>query len=488
MADSTILLVDDEPELLAVNKETLESCGHRVLTADNGEEALKALAGTPVDLVVTDLRMPKLGGRELLSRIRGRGLDADVIFLTGYGTVESAVECIQQGASDYLLKPFDIREFLGKVDKVLEERGLRQKSRNQPETGDQNRGGVNELERLLNLGAALRDQRDLKSLVKEFLLQIRDTFDPDGMALFFKERLTPELGKCVAWGPLFRNNVRARRWFETVAERLMATGSPKLFDSLDVDTGSGRQTVSAMVCPVTEGSSPLGAVVVTRNNARGYAMPSLQMLSVFAAQASTAMDSLHAKCRIQDMNLEIITSHVCSVEAKDVYTKGHSERVGAYSALLGRELGLPEREIELLSFAGILHDVGKIGIPDSILNKPGPLTDAELDIMRQHPAMGRDILANVRTLHDLLPIVYHHHEHVNGKGYPDALAGDSIPFLARIVSVADGFEAMASDRAYQKARSHDQARHILQSGAGTQWDENIVRAWCRLMDQGVVGK
>jgi response regulator RpfG family c-di-GMP phosphodiesterase len=472
--------VDDEPELLEINKETLEGRGHRVLTADNGEEALKALAGTAVDLVVTDLRMPKLGGRELLTRMRGRGLDADVIFLTGYGTVESAVECIQQGASDYLLKPFDIREFLSKVDKVLAERDMRRR------TGHGRRDPGNELERLLDLGAALREQRDLKSLVKEFLLQIRDTFDPDGMALFLKERMVPDMGRYVAWGPLLRGNQRARRWFEAVAERLMASGSPKLFDSLDVDTGQGRRTVSAMVCPVADGSGPLGAVVVTRDHARGYAMPSLQMLSVFAAQAASAMETLAAKTRIQDMNLEIITSHVCSVEAKDFYTKGHSERVGAFSAQLGRELGLPEREVEMLSFAGVLHDVGKIGIPDSILNKPGPLTEAEADVMRQHPVMGRDILSNVHTLRELVPIVYHHHEHVNGNGYPDGLAGDSIPFMARIVSVADGFEAMVSDRAYQKARSFDEARAILLQGSGSQWDEHIVRAWLHLMHQGLV--
>ena len=494
MAERTILLVDDEPELLEVNKETLEDCGHRVLTAGNGVEALATLSRSPVDLVITDLRMPKLGGRELLARMRGRGLDADVIFLTGYGTVESAVECIQLGASDYLLKPFDIRQFVTKVEKVLQERGMRSRTDHADgghggahggHRGHEDNGG-NELNQLLNLGAALREQRDLKSLVTEFLLQIRDTFDPDGMALFLKERLAPDLGKRITWGPLMRECPRARRWFEAVAERLMDSGSPRLFDSLDVDTGAGKQTVSAMVCPVADGSGPLGAVVVTRNHARGYAMPSLQMLSVFAGQVATAMESMSFQCRLNDMNLEIITSHVCSVEAKDVYTKGHSERVGAYSAQLGREMGLPEREVEHLSFAGILHDVGKIGIPDSILNKPDRLTEAEMDVMRQHPVMGRDILASVHTLKDLLPIVYHHHERVDGAGYPDGLSGDSIPFLARIVSVADGFEAMISDRAYQKARTPEEVRRILVDGAGSQWDENAVRAWCGLMDGGKI--
>ncbi|BBD10059.1 HD domain-containing phosphohydrolase [Desulfovibrio ferrophilus] len=477
MSQRTILLVDDEPELLAVNRETLEGCGYRVATVGNGSDALDFLSSTPVDLVITDLRMPKLGGRELLEEMRNRNIKSEVMFLTGYGTVESAVECIQLGAADYLLKPFDIRQFVTKVEKILEERSLRRKTQGQ-------RGGESELDRLLDLGAALRSQRDLKALVKEFLVQMRETFRPDAMALFLREDFEPGLGKCVAWGPMLRSNSRARKWFEAVSKRLMESGSPKLFDSLAVNNGTGTSTVSAMVCPVMDGTGALGAAVIIRDLKRGvYALPSLQMLTVFASQAASAMENLSAKCRLSDMNLEIITSHVCSVEAKDIYTKGHSERVGAFAAQLGREIGLPDREVQCLSFAGILHDVGKIGVPDNILNKPGPLSEDELKIMHQHPVMGRDILSNIHTLKDLLPIVYHHHERIDGAGYPDGLSGDSIPFLARIVSVADGYEAMTTDRAYQQRRSPDEAQSILLDGAGKQWDEHLVRAWCQLMER-----
>ncbi|MBU1002289.1 MAG: response regulator [Proteobacteria bacterium] len=474
MNQRTILLVDDELELLAVNRETLEGCGYCVMTAGNGSEALDILSSTPVDLVVTDLRMPKLGGHELLDEMRSRNINAEVMILTGYGTIESAVECIQQGAADYLLKPFDLRQFVTKVENILEQCTLRRRALD---------GERSELDRVLDLGTALRSQRDLKALVKEFLVQMRETFRPDAMALFFREDFAQGLGRCVAWGPLLREQSRARTWFDAVSERLMSSGSPKLFDSLVMSTGSGSCTVSAMVCPVMDGSGALGAAVIVRDLKHGaYALPSLQMLTVFASQAASAMENLSAQCRLSDMNLEIITSHVCSVEAKDIYTKGHSERVGAFASQLGREIGLPEREVERLSFAGILHDVGKIGVPDSILGKPGPLTEDELLVMRRHPVMGRDILSNIHTLQDVLPIVYHHHERVDGAGYPDGLHGDSIPFMARIVSVADGFEAMTTDRAYQQRRTPEEARRILLAGAGSQWDEHLVRVWCRLME------
>lgn len=487
MPDKTILLVDDEPELLAVNREAVESLGVSVKTAGNGAEALDILSDSIVDLVVTDLRMPKLGGRELLEEMRCRDIDADVIFLTGYGTVESAVECIQLGAADYLLKPFDIRELLKKIEKVLHESelGRRHSPRGQEPAAVPSDPLPGEgLERVLGFGQALNRQRDVRSVVKEFLLQMRETFDPAAMAVVFAEGARGDMGRDVFWGEMLRDNARVRSWFEAVSLRLMDKGRPKLFESLSVRHGGGKRSVSAILAPIALGGRSLGMAVVLRDAdaAGAYSLAALQLLSVFAAHAATALDSVAVQCRLQDMNLEIITSHVRSVEAKDVYTKGHSERVGAFAAMLGREVGLGPADLELLSFAGVLHDIGKIGIPDKILNKPAPLDEAEYEIMKRHPVLGRDILADLRSLKSVLPIVYHHHEWVNGQGYPDRLAGDAIPFLARIVSVVDGYEAMVSDRAYQKARSREEALAILRRGAGIQWDENLVNVWCRIVE------
>lgn len=487
MHDKTILLVDDEAALLEVNREALLGLGCAVKTAGNGVQALEILDQGGVDLVVTDLRMPRLGGREMLEEMRARGCDAEVIFLTGYGSVESAVRCIQLGAADYLLKPFGIRELQDKVTKVLRERELRQAEQRRGPQGDapDPRG----LDLVLDFSQALRRQRDVRSVVKEFLVQLRETFHPDAMSLFFTEGARAELGRDVHWGPLLRDNRRVRDWFCAVAARLMERRGPRLFESLAVRSGGGKTAVSAMFAPVIDGQRLLGMVLVLREQEVGsYSLPSLQLLSVFAAHAASALDSVAVQCRLQDMNLEIITSHVRSVEAKDVYTKGHSERVGAYAAMLGREVGLGPADLELLSFAGVLHDVGKIGVPDRILNKRGPLTAAEFEVMRQHPVLGRDILADLRSLQGVLPIVYHHHEWVNGQGYPDGLAGEAIPFLARIVSVVDGYEAMTSDRAYQDARSPQEALGILRRGAGQQWDERLVEAWCRIVATRDLGR
>jgi HD-GYP domain-containing protein (c-di-GMP phosphodiesterase class II) len=206
------------------------------------------------------------------------------------------------------------------------------------------------------------------------------------------------------------------------------------------------------------------------------------MLCALAAHASRSLEGLRACRRLRDLNMEVVLSHVRAVEAKDTYTCGHSERVAEYAGRLGRFLGLAEPDREALRAAGYLHDVGKIGVPDKVLAKPGRLTEVEMGIMRRHPALGREILGRVTTLRPALPAIEHHHERWDGRGYPAGLAGEAIPYLARIVSVVDAYEAITSERAYQAARTDAEARRILARGAGAQWDPRVAAAWLALLD------
>src|SRR5262249_48215561 len=142
-----------------------------------------------------------------------------------------------------------------------------------------------------------------------------------------------------------------------------------------------------------------------------------------------------------------------TVEARDQYTKGHCERLAQYATALGREIGVSEEERAALYRGGYLHDIGKVGIPDHILLKPTALSTAEYELMKQHPIIGDRLCGNLRSLRLVRPIVRHHHERLNGTGYPDGLRGDDIPLLAQIVSIADAYDAMTSDRPYRTARS-----------------------------------
>ena len=174
--------------------------------------------------------------------------------------------------------------------------------------------------------------------------------------------------------------------------------------------------------------------------------------------------------------MEMVTSLAGAIDAKDPYTKGHSTSVSRYAEALARAVNLPENEVERIKIGALLHDVGKIGIPESVLKKPGKLTDEEWEIMKQHPTIGAEkVLAPNEALRDLIPIVKYHHERIDGRGYPEGLKGNEIPLEARIVSVADAYHALVSDRPYRKGMPIEKACAILREGAGVQWDSDLVR-------------
>ncbi len=170
----------------------------------------------------------------------------------------------------------------------------------------------------------------------------------------------------------------------------------------------------------------------------------------------------------------VIYSLAAAVEAKDSYTERHTNRVAESARYLGGRMGLPEEDLDALYRGGIIHDIGKIGVPDAVLQKPGPLDADELVLMRAHPEIGENIVRPLRTGSDLLPIVRHHHEAFDGHGYPDGLRGTGIPLLARIVAVCDAFDALTNDRPYRPRLSEREALAILTGGAGRQWDPQLV--------------
>ncbi|MCD7779871.1 MAG: diguanylate cyclase [Candidatus Gastranaerophilales bacterium] len=178
----------------------------------------------------------------------------------------------------------------------------------------------------------------------------------------------------------------------------------------------------------------------------------------------------------QNHLIEVVTSLASAIDAKDEYTKDHSSSVSRYSVALAKAINLPEKEIERIKLGALLHDIGKIGIPEDVLTKPAKLTDEEFEIIKQHPTIGvKKILEPNPLLHDLIPIVKYHHEQWDGSGYPCGLKGKEIPLAARIVAIADTYHALISDRPYRKGMSVEKACSILEQGAGIQWDRELVR-------------
>lgn len=188
---------------------------------------------------------------------------------------------------------------------------------------------------------------------------------------------------------------------------------------------------------------------------------------------------------VEELTLETVRALASAIDAKDEYTNGHSNRVSTYSVMLARELGWNETRQENLGLAALLHDVGKIGVPDSVLNKPTSLSEMEFQIIRSHPTVGAEILKHTdNTIPGIVGVVKYHHERWDGKGYPEGLAGEDIPLPARMVGIADAFDAMTSDRVYRRAMSLERVREELVRGCGTQFDPELCQLFVAMVDRG----
>lgn len=189
---------------------------------------------------------------------------------------------------------------------------------------------------------------------------------------------------------------------------------------------------------------------------------------------------------VELLSREIIQALATAIDAKDIYTKGHSSRVADYSAILAKHLGWSDAQVERLHYKALLHDVGKIGVPDRVLNKNGRLTDEEFAVIKSHTTIGAEILKPVSSLKTIYEVARYHHERYDGKGYPDGLAGEAIPAEARVVGIADSYDAMSSDRVYRKALPKEVIREELIKGRGTQFDPDMLNVFLSLFDDGLL--
>jgi len=248
-----------------------------------------------------------------------------------------------------------------------------------------------------------------------------------------------------------------------------------------------RAAASVMVVPTCVGEEPLGAVVLLNGPERmGFSSVEAKLVSAMASQAAVSLKHLRLYEESQEMFFSTVWSLASAIDAKDAYTHGHGQRVARYAASLAREIGFDDDEVERLELSSVLHDVGKIGVPEAILNKPGRLTAAEMAIMKTHPEKGADILSTIRSMRDIVPGVRHHHERWDGDGYPGRLKGENIPLLARIILVADTFDAMTSTRPYRPGLPVDVALAELRRCAGSQFEQRMADTFIRLVEKGDV--
>lgn len=254
---------------------------------------------------------------------------------------------------------------------------------------------------------------------------------------------------------------------------------PRFFKG--VDEKSEFKTKNLIGVPVKTKDRIIGVLEAINKRDGRFDEDDREILQAFANQVAIAIENANLYKELKETFYGTIEALAETIEKRDPYTGGHTRRVMEYSLVIGKELGLPDGELEALKLAAILHDIGKIGIRDSILLKEGKLTQEEAIVMNMHPRYGAEILEHIKQLREVIPGMRGHHERYDGSGYPDGLKGESIPLFARIISVADAYDAMTTDRPYRKALTPDQAFEELRRSSGRHFDPSVVEAFIRIM-------
>jgi len=513
-SDARILVVDDEPKICTMLEAALGRGHYTVHTCLDAAAALERFGTQPYDLVICDLRMPGVDGFELIRRLKGLRGDTIVLAVTGRATVDSAVQAIRHGADDYLTKPLEIHALRRIVDSSLANRQLLAHAHDAaaaaeatpashppaPAPGSPSAAHevleanislerrVAELVATQEVAQTVAAELHLDRLLETSLGAIRGATGARVVSILL---LDPREGCLVVRARHGRNGTRAvgerRRIGEGVAGWVAQHRVPLLIPDVDeqpafrsLARGEGYHTGSFVAVPLLVGERLLGVLCAAdRGDGGSFDERDLRLMLGAAPHVAIAIENAQLHETIQHNAYRALRALAESFEARDGYARGHAARVADAAARTAQQLGLSADEIHTLRQAAHLHDIGKLAVSDTILSRPGQLTDDERATVQEHPVRGARVLATTGFLQAICPVVRHHHERWDGGGYPDGLAGRAIDPLTRVLSVADAYDAMISPRPHRQARSRDEALAELARCAGSQFDPGLIEPFAR---------
>ena len=467
-----VLVVDDNAAIVRFLAAAFGSQDCVVSQAGAAEQALELLRGQPFDLIVSDIKMPGLSGLDLLRAVKRQQPGTPVALITGAPSVNSAVFGLRHGAYDYLPKPFTVKEIHELLLRVRRDRESQLAGVLPAGLGDELARRQFGVEVLFRIGELALDGIDAPTFAETVLGYTMQSLRGDAAIILLRES---------------DGTLKATRLGDPA---IVAATEALIGPAFDTIASAGARaatelgddgTLSVIAAAVPGLGTAAGLLCVTRNAGAGPFLPDeKELLLGYARTTAVALQKILLREGVEKNLVDTITSFVNAIESKDLYLKGHSGRVGVYAGEIATALGLGDADVIVLRRAGMLHDLGKLVMLDSILRKPGQLTPEEYALIQAHTVVGHRILQPLRFLAREAKAARHHHERYDGKGYPDGLAGEAIPFTARVVTVADVFDAMTSDRPYRTARPLPVARDEILAVAGTQLDPTIVDAFATI--------
>lgn len=493
LASLKILVVDDEPTICETLQLYFQHLGVQYAdTAENGRTALEHTDSRVYDFIFLDIMLPDMTGLDVLKALQGLPKPVNVIIMTGYPSMEIAIDAMHHGASDFLVKPFGFQDIKLTLNRILRLHNL--------------------MKRNWELHQELEKKREVESLNQELEKRIKhqtllygiiDSLSKisrsDDLYQFLVDKAMESCNAARACflfydesNPMFL--VLAQRGMDGLRLGTQSGAVPGEDGRLCLDTSfmepylnssNGRRVSLDRITlhpgvigiPFKIRGEPFGLLMVSDKDASApFDLEDQFVLGFLAEKTALSVENIALYENLKQSFIATLLSLVSAIEAKDAYTRQHSTRVTEYAVSIAERMGASREDIDMLKSTGPLHDIGKIGIQDAILNKPGRLTDEEFELIRAHPEIGVNIVTPLGLDQNELSIIRNHHERWDGRGYPDGLRHEEIPLMARILAVADSFDAMSSDRAYRSALPFDVCLKEIRDNSGSQFDPDVVEA------------
>ncbi len=473
-----VIVVDDDIGILDSVSILIRRKNYEYVGVTNPLDAIELVRKEHFDLMILDYIMEPVNGDKVIEEIRKFNDDIYILLLTGHKDLAPPIETMET---------FDIQCYCEKSDKfdqliLLIESAI--KSISQRRTIEKFRDGLN---KIIESVPKIYQLQPLESILEEILSQLMPlVYSLNAFILADNiESLEEDEKKSI---------LRGIGKYDCDITSFMNSLSPEFMDSIGYARNNCKtvSTNDGIIIPLVADNRSIGVIYVESSNYQ----EGVALLEIYAKQAAAAINNAYMHSLLNVKNDELVETYAelkqrymdtietlrLAVDAKDYYTRGHSDRVSYYATKMGEALGLTDKEIDLLRIGGIFHDIGKIGTNDDILLKNSRLDDDEYNEIKKHPLKGANILSAMSMFKEVVPLVEYHHERIDGRGYPHGLKGDEIPLLARIISVADAFDAMTSDRVYRTKMDLSQAIEQLEKGKGTQFDEKVVDVFEKLLE------
>lgn len=476
----SILTLDDDPIMTSTLQAFFQRSGYHVDVEHEPYRAIERIRQGQYDILLLDFLMTPICGDQVVAEIRKFNKELFIILLTGHKSVAPPIKTIRElDIQGYYEKSdrFDQLELLVEscVKSILQMRTIQNYQ--------------NGLSSIIDSLPQIYHLQSLEHIMDSILGTAVSLLGVGSGALEIDSSAFETPNSAIS-GPVPMTRTTGQADTPPALRELLAQNAFEASGIIHRDSWA--------MCAIQNAQGEIAGLL-------SAAMPAppkedqVQLLQVFSRQITAALNNvfLHsvvsrkneeltqAYSKLRDSYMEIINALRLLVDARDIYTCGHSDRVSRYCVLIARAMGKDEAYCERLRIAGLFHDIGKVGVPDDILLKKGRLTDEEFEKIRLHSADGARILSAISMFRDIVPIVRAHHERIDGRGYPDGLCGGAIPLEARIIAVADSYDAMTSNRSYRGALTVEAALQQLREGCSTQFDPDVVKAFLSIEDGAV---